>query len=342
MRGRERRQGVIAVSGPGLDLDAFGDWLSQWRSSILRDSRPYSCFTWRDDPGPNLLYINDVVWISWAQDALQPSASERAQWVETINSFQQPEGGYYANPTWESHCWQHATWRALMSLNMLGGRPRYRLRVLEPLRDVETCRRWLAQHTTGPVRPPHHRYALGAFVATMMQDEQWLGTFVDGVRALQNPNSGLWPTADGADSLSPTFLFATLLIKLHEDLPRGELMADTILSMQQPSGMFRREGPGFHDMDAAFLLEHVSRETGHRREDCLAALRRMRMALGRMWRQWREEVFNANPHRTLAIYGICSVLSSALPEAQSRYSWPFVYHATQFIRVPTVEETPRE
>ncbi len=319
----------------GLNLDAFGDWLSQWRSSILAGSRPYACFTWRDEAGPNLLYINDLVWIGWAQDELQPSARQRGEWIETINSFQHPEGGYYANPPFEAHSWPHATWRALMSLNMLEGRPRYPVAVLEPLCDVETCRQWVAGHGSGPARLPHHRYALGAFVAAMARDEAWLPAFLDAILALQNPKTGFWPTAEGADSLSPTFLFSTLLIKLGGQVPRPELVIDTILDMQRPSGWFGRSGPGFSDMDGAFLLEHLSRETGHRREDCLAALRRMHASLGRIWREQRQEVFNRNPHRTLAIHGICSVLNGALPEAQSRYPWRFVYHATQFIRVPS-------
>jgi hypothetical protein len=70
----------------------------------------------------------------------------------------------------------------------------------------------------------------------------------------------------------------------------------------------------------------------------------MHVALGGMWSERREEVFNDNPHRTLAIHGICSILNRALPEAQSRYRWRFVYHATQFIRVPppaTSDETDR-
>ena len=98
--------------------------------------------------------------------------------------------------------------------------------------------------------------------------------------------------------------------------------------------MFTRRGPGFHDMDAAFLLEHLSGQTGHRRQHCMAALRRMHLALGAMWLERRDEVFNHNPHRTLAIHGICSVLKSALLEASSRYPWRFVYHVTQFIHVP--------
>ncbi|MFQ5811564.1 MAG: hypothetical protein ACE5JM_18245, partial [Armatimonadota bacterium] len=286
-----------------------------------------------------LVYSNDMVWLGWAQDQLRVTASQRSEWIDTINSFQCPEGGYYANPPFEWLTWPHATWRSLMSLNMLGGRPRFSLPVLEPLQDVETCRQWVAGHGSGPAPLPHHRYALGAFVASMAEDPEWLPTFLDAIRALQNPNTGLWPTAEGVDSLSPTFLFATLLIKLGGHVPRRKLLIDSVLTLQRDTGMFTTAGPGFHDMDAAFLLEHLSRETGHRRDDCLTALRRMHVALGAMWRERREEVFDHNPHRTLAIHGICSVLGAALPEVDSQHPWRFVYHATQFAHVPSTADT---
>ena len=40
-------------------------------SRLLRGSEPYGCFRWRNEPLPNLLYLNDVVMLRWVTRELR-------------------------------------------------------------------------------------------------------------------------------------------------------------------------------------------------------------------------------------------------------------------------------
>lgn len=317
-----------------FDLGEFDAWLRDWSDDLLKNSDPYGCFVWRDEPGPNLLYINDLVWIRWMLGELEPTAEQRRAWAETINSFQSSEGGFYRNPDFETHSWQHATWRALVSLNMLGGWPRYPLKFLEPLREVETGRQWVREYGSHPVSGGHHRYALAPLAASLGVSDQWVDTFFAEIHALQSPKTGFWGLDAGG--LSPTFLITVLHLAFQREIPNTRSIVDTALFRQQEDGFYSPDGqPGFAEMDAAFLLDRLSKATGYRREEALAALARMEHTLSRLWEGQREEVFNRHPHSTLAICGICSVLQEALPErVMGERRWPFVYGEAELLRIP--------
>ena len=148
-----------------FDLDAMVAAARELCTALLRGSEPYGCFRWKDQPLPNLLYLNDVVMLCWVIDDLPADPELRSRWAATLNRFQDPEalqgrpGGAYRYPPFEPASWQHATVNTVIALNMLGARPRTRLTMLEPLRDIETCRRWVAAHAEQHAAIRHHRAA---------------------------------------------------------------------------------------------------------------------------------------------------------------------------------------
>ncbi len=314
-------------------LAEFGGWLYDWSEDLLRDSDPYGCFVWRDEPGPNLVCVNDLVWIQWLLGKLEPTTAQRDSVVEIINAFQLPEGGCYENPPFNPHGWQHATWRALASLNMLGGSPRYPLTFLEPLRDVETCRRWVREYTSSVIARGHHRYALAPFVASLGISEEWEQVFFSEIQSHQNPQTGFW--GPGVGGFSPTFLISVLHLAFGQEVPYATRVVDTVLAREHSEGFYTDRSPNFYDMDAAFMLNVFSKTNGYRRDEALAALSRMDATLSDMWETRRQQVFDHHPHQTLAICGICSVLQDALPDrVVDEHRWPFVYAEAQFLRVP--------
>lgn len=315
-----------------LNLNEFVSWLRRFCTDLLRESKPYGCFLWRKEPAPNLLYINDLVWMMWLTGNLNPSEQERASWVKTINMFQLPEGGFYQNPPFEAHSWQHATWRALVSLNMLGGKPRYPLAFLEPLKEVAIFREWVRSHSCSSILIPHHRYTLGAFVL-YAGGKELKEAFFSEIDSLQNPVTGFWPMTTGEDNLSSTFLFSLLHLAFEREIPRMPRILDTIIAIQGTDGLFNKEDTlVFEDMDAAFLLNYISEQTGYRREDALNALRKMATSVRKFWKEARERVFLLHPHRTLAICGIYSVLKEALPDQISgQVVCRFPYATTEFL-----------
>ena len=201
----------------------------------------------------------------------------------------------------------------VIALNMLGARPRARLTMLEPLRDIETCRRWVAAHAEQHAAIPHHRYGLGAVVLNSRPPPPpgWADAFLTAVRDLQDPASGMFPNAAGRIDISATFMFSKILLNAGRELPRPDLMFDALLAAQRSDGTFTdRDTLGYHDMDAAFLLAHVAERRSYRRADARAALRRLADRVGEVWQ--RHGTFPGDPHQALAILSLAGVLKRAL------------------------------
>ena len=302
-----------------FDLDAMVAAARELCTALLGGSEPYGCFRWKDQPLPNLLYLNDVVMLCWVIDDLPADPELRSRWAATLNRFQDPEalqgrpGGAYRYPPFEPASWQHATVNTVIALNMLGARPRARLTMLEPLRDIETCRRWVAAHAEQHAAIPHHRYGLGAVVLNSRPPPPpgWADAFLTAVRDLQDPASGMFPNAAGRIDISATFMFSKILLNAGRELPRPDLMFDALLAAQRSDGTFTdRDTLGYHDMDAAFLLAHVAERRSYRRADARAALRRLADRVGEVWQ--RHGTFPGDPHQALAILSLAGVLKRAL------------------------------
>ena len=249
-----------------FDLDAMAAGARALCDALLRGSEPYGCFRWREQPLPNLLYLNDVVMLRWVIDDLPADAELRARWAATLNRFQCPEGGAYCYPPFAQPNWQHATMNTVIALNMLGARPARPLAMLEPLRDIDTCRRWVESHADPHTAVPHHRYGLGAVLmhSSPPPTAGWADAFLGAIRRLQDPASGLFPSAAGRTNISATFMFSKILLNAGGELPRAEAMFDALLAAQRPDGAFTdHDALGYHDMDAAFLIAHVAEHHGY-------------------------------------------------------------------------------
>ena len=296
-----------------FDLDAIVAGARDLCTALLRDCEPYGCFRWREQPLPNLLYLNDVVMLCWVIDDLPADPELCARWAATLNQFQYPEGGAYCYPPFARQSWQHATMNTVIALNMLGARPARPLTMLEPLRDIDTCRRWVESHADPHTAVPHHRYGLGAVLmhSNPPPPPGWTDAFLGAIRRLQDPATGLFPNAAGRRDISATFMFSKILLNAGRELPRAEAMFDALLSAQRPDGGFTdHDDLGYHDMDAAFLLAHVAERHRYRRADARASLRRLAGRLGALWQG--HGAFRCDPHQALAILSLAGVLARAL------------------------------
>ena len=89
----------------------------------------------------------DMVFIKYVIDRLPDDKPVRSQWIEYINSFQDPSTGYFMD--------KHSIWVpkerikpwlfgfALRALNALGGQPRYPLRFLSEWSTPEKLKAWI-------------------------------------------------------------------------------------------------------------------------------------------------------------------------------------------------------
>ena len=104
---RRRRPPTDGRVRPLFDPDAMVAGARDLCTALLRDCEPYGCFRWREQPLPNLLYLNDVVMLCWVIDDLPADPALRARWAATLNRFQYPEGGAYCYPPFARQSWQH-------------------------------------------------------------------------------------------------------------------------------------------------------------------------------------------------------------------------------------------
>ena len=63
-----------------FDRDAMVAAARELCTALLRGSEPYGCFRWKDQPLPNLLYLNDVVMLCWVIDDLPADPELRSRW----------------------------------------------------------------------------------------------------------------------------------------------------------------------------------------------------------------------------------------------------------------------
>ena len=248
-----------------FDLDAMAAGARALCDALLRGSEPYGCFRWREQPLPNLLYLNDVVMLRWVIDDLPADVELRARWAATLNRFQCPEGGAYCYPPFAQPNWQHATMNTVIALNMLGARPARPLAMLEPLRDIDTCRRWVESHADPHTAVPHHRYGLGA---VLMHSKPAADGRLGGRVPLRHPpppGPGERPVPQCRRAHQHQRHFHVLQDPVERGgEPRAEAMFDALLAAQRPDGAFTdHDALGYHDMDAAFLIAHVAEHHGY-------------------------------------------------------------------------------
>jgi hypothetical protein len=94
-------------------------------------------------------------------------------------------------------------------------------------------------------------------------------------------------------------------------VPRNaERIVDWIVGCQDANGLWDRELPGYGSMDSTYLLVRLPRRLGSRRPDAVEALRRLSLALRRLYAQAQEKLLE-NPHRVLSVVHTFGLLQEA-------------------------------
>ncbi|MFQ6098507.1 MAG: hypothetical protein ACE5O2_12345, partial [Armatimonadota bacterium] len=70
-----------------LDLDRIAEDLRQWRDALVESGGRGASFVWGDEPGPNLLYLNDLVWIQYVIGDASWLTEHRETLVAEVNSW---------------------------------------------------------------------------------------------------------------------------------------------------------------------------------------------------------------------------------------------------------------
>jgi prenyltransferase beta subunit len=218
-------------------------------------------------------------------------------WADYINSWQDPETGYFLGPEIISeeltspkhdyeHIAMHLTAHALPVLDLLGARPAHPLEFAKDFLHLPYLREWLDRRDwTDAWLEGNNLLFVGQFLIHLRDVEQmeegeaairflleWLNSRVD-------PRTGLW----GTDGHCTPFVamcggYHQLLLYYHEneDVHHKEQLVDTVLSLQHPDGGFQPRGGGgaCEDVDAVDILVNMYKRTLYRRTDTRIALRK--------------------------------------------------------------------
>jgi hypothetical protein len=234
-------------------------------------------------------------------------ARERDEWIGYLNRHQDEDGlyrdpvifgqGWYAaDPLWCGRA--HLTCHVISALTCLGGTAPRPFRWLEPWRDADRLRQWLAARDWGErvgwtgnevmnvgtllqyARDVHGDAQAGRCVEALLD---WLATHH------LNPASGVWGNLDLADprwrshAVQAAYHWWPLFFYDGRPIPFIERAIDTVLATQNSAGGF---GWGVHnpaaplvssaceDIDSIDPLCRMLQQTDYRRADIVAALER--------------------------------------------------------------------
>lgn len=231
------------------------------------------------------------------------SPEQRRAWAAYINSWQDPEEGYFVGPELrfgqntspkhdEEHLLMHLAAHALPALAALGSAPAHPLRFAEAFCGPGHLDAWLTHRDWREAwLEGNNLLFIGQFLIHLMENQakgemarpalERLMTWLD---AELDPASGLWGTNGYCSPEAALFGGYHQIILYHylgRPLPYPEALIDTALALQHADGGFNPAGGGgtCEDVDGIFVLGAQYHLTDHQRGRVRAALKRAIPAL---------------------------------------------------------------
>jgi hypothetical protein len=236
---------------------------------VKEAGQPYGIYRPALGQTPTLYASCNAALVRYIIGDLKISAPERQQWIEHINSFQDPMTGKYPNARF-----LHLFGTAIRALNALGGKPKYPPVFLREWDDQQATRKWMEKfdwkfpwepsicilHVAAPRAT---RQAEGAKPGPMNLDappvssapKDWLPGVLDWLDSRQDPKTGFWGPDRGAsnfDGMGATFHFLPLYEAANRPMLRRPEMVAAILAIQKSK--YGTWGGVYADMDAVSLL----------------------------------------------------------------------------------------
>jgi len=212
----------------------------------------------------------------------------------------QSEDGTFIDPgfrvadTRGSHAEDYLRWQfsyfALCALDMLGGSPSYNLEFVAPLLDRRRLTAWFEQLNWRNFWYSSNQLMFLLYFLTYRAERQGdtaardtAQRCLDLLDAAQDPKTGLWG-CDRRIAVHNRLYGSAHVVMFHDyygrEIRYPERIVDAALALQAPTGLFgSRYGGACEDYDAIEVLLKVGAQTGYRRADIRASLRRAVEAL---------------------------------------------------------------
>jgi len=274
-----------------IDLRRFIDHAEAVVTSHRMDQAgAYRRWLWPDaegrDLGLNPYGCADAANILYTIGRFPSDPAERASWIEVLRSLQDPGTGLFHEPT---HHPIHTTAHCVAALELFDARPKHALTGLHDLRDHATLRAFLSglAWRTDPWRESHRGAGFFAALAiTGEVDLAWQDAYFDWLWENTDPATGLFGGTDlprvehsGVATMIPhmagTFHYLFNMEWARRPLRHPARLIDSCLEMLEEDRFPLGRRISFAEIDWFFCVNRALRQSGHRRDECLAGIRRL-------------------------------------------------------------------
>lgn len=267
------------------DLRPFVAELERLLEEHQLDGGHHARFSERSDPvrsrTPDAYGVADAVNILYTLGSLPGDAGRRADLIAALQSFQDPGTGAFEDG---SHVREHTTAHLAAAMELFDARPAHPLRFLDPLREPADVGPFLDGLDWDQPWGSSHRGAgvAAALAVTVDLAPEWVDAYVGWLDEHVDPATGLWrsgkmlPLADDPGlfaNVGGSFHYHFVYLALRRAMPHPDRVIDTCLEILRDGGAgIATRTVGFAEIDWVYCVHRALRQSGHRREDCEAAL----------------------------------------------------------------------
>ncbi len=281
------------------------------------------------------------------------SEKERTEWINHINSYQQPNGLYTDTLRHAKH---HANGMVISALGALGGRQKYYVTLYDELDTPEEIVYWLENKMHWPnVYGASHLFWGGplSFSFSKRATSEWLDTTIKWLDENADPKSGWWRKdvehTNSYQGLGGGVHIYPIYEHNFRRFPYPERVIDSVLAMQSKQGnwLYREnqiELMSYLDLDALYALQYCSTlAPNYRRDDIDKAVDLYGALVKDYWRKESDALLSRHPHISLAAVGTFALLQQLDPEEfYDDVDWTGIFSDHRFYMTADVEVLPEK
>lgn len=270
------------------DLTEFVRWITEVYEPLVRVGTAAGDYARRVGDNTRELYgIADMACILYTIDELHPTESERQEWLEGLQSFQDPGSGYLIALT-ASLSKVHNTAFAIGAMNLFeenlsnGKRPEHRLRFARNFDAAESMERYVGSLNweTNVYESGENSIGLASAFANVTDTvgPEWFAWLMNYFDTRFDPNNGMLgqdkPSGGDTDQIGGTFHFAFFWEYFGRQMPFSDQRVDAILGLQGPTEIWAGDNPWWMPFDSIYMLSRVASYSDYRKEDIRNSVQR--------------------------------------------------------------------
>lgn len=319
---------AIRIGAKKVDLTEVRERVNDHFRSLLIEGAPYGAYaTGTADPtdvyAPTDIAIARHIMGEVLTDTL--SDTQRRQWIDYINSYQNPEDGSYRERY--RHSKLHANGMVIGALGVLGGRQQYPVKLYDAFDTIPEVGPWLEQIDWAKQWGASHLFWGGIHCYSLSSrcDPEWLAYVFRWLDDNLDEQTGWWRKGTVYTDRHQPLGGSVHIIPIYQHhgrrFPEPERVIDSVLALQLPSGRWldrekdRKQIMHYLELDALYALSYAgSLAPGYREDDIMKSVNRYADLVHGYWNGPASEWQQLHPHRTLSMVGTFGLLQKMLPE----------------------------